>query len=174
MKNEKPRPNVGGDVCEAFWKFFIDAGGFPRTIQCDFDPRLIGGRAAALLRSHGTTIRAAPPDRQDYNGLVERKWQSITAMARSFLAEAKLPKKFWFWAIREAAIRSNMLPISQHNTDKDNPKFWSTPHFEFCGFFLSVRSAHFVVSMMVIRLVPNILRKVCWELPLIVANLPTV
>ena len=46
----------GGDVCEALWKFFIDAGGFPRTIQCDFDHRLIGGRAAALLQSHGTSI----------------------------------------------------------------------------------------------------------------------
>ena len=39
----------GGDVCEALWKFFIDAGGFLKTIQCDFDPRLIGGKAAALL-----------------------------------------------------------------------------------------------------------------------------
>jgi len=39
----------GADVCEALWKFFIDAGGFPKTIQCDFDPRLIGGKAAALL-----------------------------------------------------------------------------------------------------------------------------
>ena len=40
-------------VCEALWKFFIDAEGFPKTIQCDFDLRLIGGKAAALLRSHG-------------------------------------------------------------------------------------------------------------------------
>ena len=37
------------NVCEALWKFFIDAGGFPKTIQCDFDPRLTGGKAAALL-----------------------------------------------------------------------------------------------------------------------------
>ena len=39
----------GADVCEALWKFFIDAGGFPKTIQCDFDPLLIAGKAAALL-----------------------------------------------------------------------------------------------------------------------------
>ena len=25
------------DVCEALWKFFIDAGGFLKTLQCDFD-----------------------------------------------------------------------------------------------------------------------------------------
>ena len=86
----------GADVCEALWKFFIDAGGFPKTIQCDFDPRLIGGKAAALLRTHGTRVRAAPPRRQDKNGLVERRWQSLVKMARSFLADAKLPKEFWF------------------------------------------------------------------------------
>jgi len=63
----------GDDVCEALWKFFIDAGGFLKTLQCDFDTRLIGGKAAALLRSHGTRIQATPPHRQDKNGLVERK-----------------------------------------------------------------------------------------------------
>ena len=51
----------GADVCEALWKFSIDAGDFPEIIQCDFDPRLIGGKAAALLCSHGTRVRAAPP-----------------------------------------------------------------------------------------------------------------
>ena len=54
-------------------------------------------------------------------------------MARSFLADAKLPKKFWFWAIREAALRSNILPISKKANDPDNPEHWSTPHFEFYG-----------------------------------------
>ena len=94
----------GGDVFEALWKFCINAGGFPKTIQCNFDPRLIGGKAAALLRSHGTGVRVAPPCRQDKNCLVERRWQSLTKMVRSFLADAKLPKKFWFWAIRKANL----------------------------------------------------------------------
>ena len=49
------------------------AGRFPKTLQCDFDTRLIGGKAAALLRSHGTRIWAAPPYCQDKNGLVKRK-----------------------------------------------------------------------------------------------------
>lgn len=101
----------GGDVCEALWKFFIDAGGFPKILQCNFNPQLIRGRAAVLLKSHGTCLRAAPPGRQDFNGLIERKWQSLTVIARSFLAGAKLPKKFRFWAIRKAALHSNILPI---------------------------------------------------------------
>ena len=51
----------GVDVCEALWNFFINAGGFPHTIQCNFDPRLIGRKAAALLNTHGTRVRMAPP-----------------------------------------------------------------------------------------------------------------
>ena len=61
------------DVCEALWKFCINAGGFPKTIQCDFDPCLISGKAAALLQSHGTRVQAAPPRQQDTHGLVERR-----------------------------------------------------------------------------------------------------
>ena len=122
----------GADVAEALWKFFIDAGGFPETIQCDFDPKLIGGKAIALLRSHGCRVRAAPPGRQDKNGLVERRWSLLTSMARSFLAEAKLPKKFWYWAIREACVRLNVLPISS-NSDSNAAEFLTTPHEAFYG-----------------------------------------
>ena len=53
----------GGDICEALWEFFINAGDFLKTIQWDFDPRLIGGKAAILLCSHGTRVRAASPRR---------------------------------------------------------------------------------------------------------------
>ena len=83
----------GADVCEALWKFFIDAGGFPKTLQCDFDMQLIGGKAAALLCSHSTRIQAAPPHWQDKNGLVEQKWQSLTKMAHSFLTAAKITEE---------------------------------------------------------------------------------
>ena len=39
----------GADVCEALWKFFIDAVGFPKTLQCDSNTHLIEGKPAALL-----------------------------------------------------------------------------------------------------------------------------
>ena len=51
----------GVDVGEALWKFFIEAGWFPRTIQCNFDPRFIGCRAILLLWSHGCYVCATPP-----------------------------------------------------------------------------------------------------------------
>jgi hypothetical protein len=35
--------------------------------------------------------------RQDKNGLVERHWQTVIAMAGNWLASAELPAKFWFY-----------------------------------------------------------------------------
>ena len=53
-------------------------------------------------------------------------------MARSFVVEAKLPKKSWFWAIGEANPRLNIILITQKESSLD-PAFVTTPHFEFFG-----------------------------------------
>lgn len=53
--------SFGANVCEEFWKFFINAGGLPHSIKCDFDPWLIGSKAATLLNSHDTCIQDALP-----------------------------------------------------------------------------------------------------------------
>jgi hypothetical protein len=97
-------------ISDAFWRFFMDAGGFPRRIQCDFDQKFLGGPTNRLFRSKGIHLKSAPPYCQSQNGLVESHWRVASNMARSFLAEAGLPKRFWFWAVREATIRMNMVP----------------------------------------------------------------
>ena len=102
---------TGNSICDALWRFFVDAGGFPRRFRCDFDRRFINGKVGRLLRSHGVKIGASPPYRQSQNGADERHWNTAVEMARSFLAESNLPKRHWFWAIREAAIRMSMLPV---------------------------------------------------------------
>ena len=74
-------------VCKDLWvpmclkhygNFSLMLGAFPDTIQFNFDPRLVGGKATALLCTHVTRICAAPPHRQDKNCFVERRWQSLT------------------------------------------------------------------------------------------------
>ena len=57
----------GSHVCETLWKHFIHAVRFLNTLECDFDHRLIRGKAAALLRTHWTRVGVAPPNRQDKN-----------------------------------------------------------------------------------------------------------
>ena len=54
-------------------------------------------------------------------------------MARAFLADAQLPKRFWYWAIRKAARCVNVLPVSSNPDDPTNPASMTTPHFEFYG-----------------------------------------
>ena len=46
----------GADVCKALCKLFIDAGGFPKKIQCDFDPRLIGGNRCTSSNSRHSRL----------------------------------------------------------------------------------------------------------------------
>ena len=54
-------------------------------------------------------------------------------MARAFLADARLPKRFWYWAIHETARRVNVLPVSSNPDNLTDPESMTTPHFEFYG-----------------------------------------
>ena len=101
----------GDHLQDAFWRFLVDAGGVPRTLQCDFNSRFLGGGLSRFFRDLRISVRSAAPRRQSSNGLVERTWRTGVQMARPFLAEAKLPRIFWFWALREAFHHMNMLPV---------------------------------------------------------------
>jgi hypothetical protein len=121
--------NLSGDtIIDALWRFFfVDAGGFPRRLRCDFDRRFLAGSAGRLLRSHGVRIGASPPHRQSQNGAVERNWNTAVEMARAFLAEAGLPRRYWFWAVREATVRMNMLPVKAGPSLDDEGAFQAIP-----------------------------------------------
>jgi hypothetical protein len=106
------KDTCGSSIVGVLQQFFIDAGGIPAIIQTDFDPRLLGGAVRDLLRFRQITLRASPPDTQSKNGLVESHWKQIVIVARTFLASSNLPKCFWFWACREAALRLNMAPAN--------------------------------------------------------------
>ena len=117
----------GECITDALWRFFVDAGGFPKRFRCDFDRRFLHGKVGRLLRSHGVKIGASPPHRQSQNGAVERHWNTAVEMGRAFLAEANLPKRYWFWAVREASIRMNMLPVKSGPALDDAAEFQNIP-----------------------------------------------
>ena len=72
---------------------------------------------------------ASPPNHQSQNGLVESHWKIACKMARSFLAEAHLPKSFWFWALHESVARMNLIPVKYG----PNPSDITTPHKLYYG-----------------------------------------
>jgi hypothetical protein len=120
--------DLSGDcVVDAMRRFFVGAGGFPRRFRCDFDRCFLHGKVGQLLCSHGVKIGASPPYRHSQNGAIERNWNTAVEMGRSFLAKANLPKRYWFWAVREASIRMNMLPVKSGPATDGNMEFLDGP-----------------------------------------------
>jgi hypothetical protein len=101
--------------------FFAHLGFYPKRLISDFDTKLIGGKAREYLNSLKIHVNAAPAYRQDKNGLAERHWQTLIAMARNWLASAELPAKFWFYAVKRAAEVCNYFPLKLDSGD------WTTP-----------------------------------------------
>ncbi|MFN9983889.1 MAG: hypothetical protein ACK53Y_28440, partial [bacterium] len=102
--------------------FFADLGFSPKCLISDFDTKLIGGKAREFLNHLKFHIKVAPANRQDCNGLAECHWQTMTSMARSWLALVELLAKFWFYAVKWAAEVCNYFPMKLEDGS------WSTPY----------------------------------------------
>jgi hypothetical protein len=102
--------NLTSDIPKQLQAFFAHLGFTPTRLISDFDLKLIGGEARDYLNSLLIHVNAAPSSRQDRNGLVERHWQTMLAMAHNWLASAELPGTFWYYAIRRAAEVCNYFP----------------------------------------------------------------
>lgn len=64
--------NLNLDIIRSFKQFYGDIGIQPKRIIFDFDKKLIGVEARDFLNENF---------RQWQNGLAERHWQTVTAMA---------------------------------------------------------------------------------------------
>ena len=115
-----PLQNLTSDIVKQLESFFVHLGFSPRRLITDFDTKLIGGKAREYLNTLKIHVNAAPANRQDRNGLVERHWQTMVAMARGWLASAELPALFWYFAVKRAAEICNYFPM---RLDNDT---WST------------------------------------------------
>jgi hypothetical protein len=105
-----PLHNLTSDIPKQLQTFFAHLGFTPTRLISDFDLKLIGGKARDYLNSLLIHVNAAPSSHQGRNGLVERHWQTMIAMARNWLASAELPGTFWYYAIRRAAEVCNYFP----------------------------------------------------------------
>jgi hypothetical protein len=64
-------------------------GTLPKRLISGFHTKMIGGKAREYLNSLKIHVNTAPANHQDKNGLVERHWQTMVAMARNWLASAE-------------------------------------------------------------------------------------
>jgi len=116
-----PLKNLSSDIVSQLEAFFAHLGLQPKRLISDFDTKLIGGKARTFLKSLKIHVNAAPANHQERNGLVERHWQTMVAMARNWLASAELPASFWYYAVKRAAEVCNYFPIKLDSGQ------WSTP-----------------------------------------------
>jgi len=117
-----PLQNLTSDIVKQLESFFVHLGFSPRRLITDFDTKLIGGKAREYLNTLKIHVNAAPANRQDRNGLVEWHWQTMVAMARGWLASAKLPALFWYYAVKRAAEICNYFPMRLDNDTCDGRK----------------------------------------------------
>jgi len=100
------------DIWKQLEAFIAHLVFLPKCLITDFDTKLIGGKAREYLNSLLIHINTAPAYHQDKNGLAEHHWQTIVAMARSWLASVELPGSFWFYSVKRAAEICNFFPIN--------------------------------------------------------------
>jgi len=106
-----PLQNLTTDIIKQLDCFFAHLGCLPKRLITDFDTKLIGGKARDHLNRLKIQFNTAPAFRQDKNGLAERHWQTLIAMARNWLSSAELPEKFLFFAVKQASEICNYFPL---------------------------------------------------------------
>ena len=110
-----PLKNLKDSLLDGMRKFLRRCGRKPQKLYTDFDPKLITGDVARYLEDKEVEIVAAPPDRQDQNGLSEGNWETCVNMCRNWLRAQLLPAKFWWFGIKRAVEIQNILPIYINN-----------------------------------------------------------
>jgi hypothetical protein len=107
------------NIIAALEMFHADAGGLPKKMYTDFDPKLIASDTETWLLTEIPNqpchIHAAPSGRQNENGLVKRGWQTIIAMAPAYITDMQMPCAYWFWALHHATQVVNYLPCKVNN-----------------------------------------------------------
>jgi hypothetical protein len=99
------------DIHNALLDFFIEPGGIPGTIQCDFDTQFLAGSAHQLILERGIRLQAAPGGRQSQNGLVKSHWKHIVRTACALLVDRGMPKSLWFFALHHTVKVCHYLPV---------------------------------------------------------------
>jgi hypothetical protein len=123
-----PLQNLTTVIPQQLQAFYAHIGRNPTRLVSDFDLKLIGGKAREYLNDLLIHVNAATANRQDKNGLAERHWQTMVAMARNWLASAQLPPSFWYYAILQAVEVCNYLPYKLEDDSYTTP--FELAHFQ--------------------------------------------
>ena len=121
-----PMKVLKNDLAPTLQKICNDTGVIPKRILTDFDHKIMGSTVMDMFTDFDgkciidtapvPTIEAAPPNKQNQNGLAESNWKAVLYMARAWLTSNLLPSKFWWWALKRATEISNYIPLKIDNS----------------------------------------------------------
>lgn len=84
-----PLQNLTVNIIKQLDCFFAHLVFLPKRLILDFDTKLIGGKTRDHLNHLKIHVNVAPAFKQEKNGLAERHWQTLIAMARNWLSSAE-------------------------------------------------------------------------------------
>ena len=100
------------EIIRALDQYVLDMGSKPDCVVTDFENKILQGRVSAWFRQNGINLRAAPAGHQNQNGLVEKAWQTACNMAHAYITDMRMPREYWFWALRHAVQVMDYLPVT--------------------------------------------------------------
>ena len=80
------------EILSVLLQFVVDAGSAtPHRVYTDFDSKLLKGEVSIWFHENRCKLHASPSGRQSQNGLIECIWQTVIAMAWSYITDIQMP-----------------------------------------------------------------------------------
>ena len=83
----------------------------PGAMQCDYDTVLQSAGITQWLKDHEIKLQMSAPYTHWQNGKIERNIGKVMDTARKLMADGRVPKSFWSWAVRCAVYQLNRHPV---------------------------------------------------------------
>ena len=118
-------------------QIFAESGN-PRTVQIDGEGGLANDVAADFFASRGIHVVKSEAYAHFRNGKIERRHQTWKGMARAMLNRAGMSISFWWFAMRQAVLISNLIlletPLGESESESRRSiweaHFGETPHLD--------------------------------------------
>ena len=97
---------------------FVAEAGVPKLLRTDGAPDLVAGSYKSTALRLGIRSEQTASDSPQQNGQVERSLATLTADARTLLADTGLPRTWWALAIGAACVTRNVIKLNELDGEK--------------------------------------------------------
>jgi hypothetical protein len=96
---------------EFYYKIKLETKKNPEIMQCDYDTVLQSAVMVKWMKEKGIKLQMSAPYTHWQNGKIERSMGKVMDTARTLMADGRVPKRFWSWAVRCAVYLLNRQPV---------------------------------------------------------------